>query len=162
MSSSSVAEMRQWLSSAKLSSSTIQSLVEDHGYDDLSVLKRALPVEIDELLGLVVNADERSRLRALLNPRPGLRLEELLSAHNEGYLSVLYDGEWADKWCVLDGGLLSWKRAKKAAEFEVSVNLLISVAERIGARVMVQSPEGIQYGFECENETETVEWFPGL
>jgi hypothetical protein len=155
--------VRQWMASAaQLSSDTIHFLVEEQGYDDLEVLQRALPAEIEEMLGLVVSAEERGRLRALLLVSPQLRLEDLLSVHMEGYLSVHEDGEWADKWCVLQGGLLSWKRAKKAAEYEGSVNLLICSAVMVGARVTVQSAEGIQYGFECEEEADTALWFPGL
>jgi hypothetical protein len=164
-------EVRDWLSAGDLSTSVLSVLVEEYGYDDLESIARCLPEELDEMIRCVTLESDRLKLRARVadlhqsgvdeyrkSAGRHLDLDRLLSIHREGYLSLCVgdEEEWSDKFCVLEGGLLSWKKSKKSAESEGSLNLLTSVVVRMAAsRVCVDGT----YRFEGESLED---WFPCL
>jgi hypothetical protein len=162
-----MSEVREWLAGAELEGHA-QQLVEELGYDDLEALAQCSELEAQEMASYLSAPEAQKRLLVALShlqgvgvssyrKSAGLHVEALVGVRCEGYVSVCVSGDWADKWCVLEGGLLSWKRAKKASESEGKVSLLEYRARRRGLCVEVGP-----YKFELESEDQLQQWFPGL
>lgn len=177
-------EVRVWLEHSGLEKHAL-FLVRECGYDDLEAISRCNDAELRDLLEcLKPDNAARSKLKnAVSNLREEgiesvrqpeqeedddeckIDLEAVMKVTNEGYLSINLGDDWVDKWMIIDGGILVWKKGKKAANAEGQFDFSVGdiKAKRVERnRVYLFQQQTGEILIEFESPEEIPEWFPGL